>query len=135
MHSGSLDMLNKQQNKCIQQIDRGKTLSQIYKQLNILKLSDMIKLEQCKLGYQLRNKLLPEPLQQLFQARGGKKQHRYPTRNKALPNVQQHSGKLFHTSFMCKSLSAYGNLPFQLQREQKMGLFVKKTKKFFLSYY
>ena len=44
----------------------------------------MIKLEQCKLGYQLQNKLLPEPLQQLFQARGGKKQHRYPTRNKAL---------------------------------------------------
>ena len=36
---------------------------------------------------------------------------------------------------MCKSLSAYGNLPLQLQREQKMGLFVKKTKKLFLSYY
>ena len=49
--------------------------------------------------------------------------------------MQQHSGKLFHTSFMCKSLSAYGNLPLQLQREQKMGLFVKKTKKLFLSYY
>ena len=95
----------------------------------------MIKLEQCKLGYQLRNKLLPEPLQQLFQARGGKKQHRYPTRNKALPYVQSHSGNLFHTSFMCKSLSAYGSLPLQLQREQKMGSFVKKTKKFFLSYY
>ena len=95
----------------------------------------MIKLEQCKLGYQLRNKLLPEPLQQLFHARGGKKQHRYPTQNKALPNMQQHSGKLFHTSFMCKSLSACSNLPLQLQREQKMGLFVKKTKKLFLSYY
>ena len=94
----------------------------------------MIKLEQCKLGYQLRNKLLSEPLQQLFQARG-KKQHRYPTQNKALPNMQQHSGKMFHTSFMCKSLSAYGNLPLQIQREQKMGLFVKKTKKLFLSYY
>ena len=95
----------------------------------------MIKLEQCKLGYQLRSKLLPEPLQQLFQARGGKKQHRYPTRNKALPNKQQHSGKMFHMSFMCKSLSAYGSLPLQLQREQKMGSFVKKTKKFFLTYY
>ena len=58
-----------------------------------------------------------------------------PTRNKALPNMQQHSGKLFHMSFMCKNLSAYGNLPLQLQREQKMGLFVKKTKKLFLLYY
>ena len=77
--SESLDMLNRQQNKCIQQIDRSKSLTQMYKHLNILKLSDMIKLEQCKLGYQLQNKLLPEPLQQLFQARGGKKQHRYPT--------------------------------------------------------
>ena len=70
--SESLDMLNRQQNKCIRQIDRSKSLTQIYKHLNILKLSDMIKLEQCKLGYQLQNKLLPEPLQQLFQARGGK---------------------------------------------------------------
>ena len=49
--------------------------------------------------------------------------------------MQQHSGKMFQTSFMCKSLSVYGNLPLQLQREQKMGLFVKKTKKLFLSYY
>ena len=95
----------------------------------------MIKLEQCKLCYQLGNKLLPKPIQQLFQARGGRKQHRYPTQNKALPNVQSHSGNIFHTSFMYKSLSAYSSLPFQLQREQKMGLFVKKTKQFLLSNY
>ena len=51
--SESLGMLNKQQNKCIQEIDRSKSLTQIYKHFNILKLLDMIKLEQCKLGYQL----------------------------------------------------------------------------------
>ena len=51
--SESLDMLNRQQNKCIRLIDRSKFLTQIYKHLNILKLLDMIKLEQCKLGYQL----------------------------------------------------------------------------------
>ena len=116
-------------------MDRSKPVTQMYKDLNILKLPDMIKLEQCKLGYQLRNKLLPKPLQQLFHSRGGKKQHRYLTRNKALPNVQQHSGKSFHTRFMCKSLAVYSNLPLQLQREQKMGLFMKKTKLALLSSY
>ena len=44
--------------------------------------------------------------------------------------MQQHSGKMFHMSFMCKSLSAYGSLPLQLQREEKMGSFVKKLKNF-----
>ena len=79
LSSESLDMLNRQQNKCIRQMDRSKPVTQMYKDLNILKLPNMIKLEQCKLGYQLQNKLLPKPLQQLFHARGGKKQHRYPT--------------------------------------------------------
>ena len=74
-------------------------------------------------------------IQQLFQVRGGRKQHRYPTRNKALPNVQSHSGNILHTSFMCKSLSAYSSLLLHLQRVQKMGSFVKKTKQLFLSNY
>ena len=78
LSSESLDMLNRQQNKCIRQMDQSKPVTQMYKDLNILKLPDMIKLEQRKLGYQLRNKLLPKPLQQLFHARG-KKQHRYLT--------------------------------------------------------
>ena len=135
LNAGSLDILCKQQNKCVRQIERGKNLSKIYKNLNILKLTDMIKLEQCKLCYQLGNNLLPKPIQQLFQVRGGRKQHRYPTRNKALPNVQSHSGNIFHTSFMCKSLSAYSSLPLHLQRVQKMGSFVNKTKQLFLSNY
>ena len=56
----------------------------------------MIALEQSKLGYQLKNKLLPKPLQILFHT-GGEKKHHYPTRNKTLPNVQKHSGKSFDT--------------------------------------
>ena len=54
LSSESLDMLKRQQNKCIRQIDQSKPLTQMYKHLNILKLPDMIKLEQCKLGCQLQ---------------------------------------------------------------------------------
>ena len=124
----SLDMLIKQQNKCIRHMDQSKPTNQVYKDLRILKLSDMIKLELCKLGYQLCYKLLPEPLQELFHSRGGKKQHQYPTRNKSLPNVQAHSSKLFQMIFMHKSLSLYSTLPIQIQRVQNIHLFMKKIK-------
>ena len=131
----SLDMLSKQQNKCVHIIGQGKSVIQLYKDLKIFKLPDMIKWEQSKLGYQLWNKQLPGPLQQLFYSWGGRKQHRYPTRNKSLPNVQQHSGKLFHLSFMCKCLASYSNLPLNLQRTQNICLFMKKTKLELLSSY
>ena len=62
LSSESLDVLHKQQNKCIRQMDRSKTTSHMYRDMRILKLLDMIKLEQCKLGYQLWNNLLPAPL-------------------------------------------------------------------------
>ena len=61
-----LEDLLKQQQKCIQVICSAKSTTPInflFKELKILKLPDMIPLEQSKLGYQLKNKLLPKPLQ------------------------------------------------------------------------
>ena len=71
-----LEDLFKQQRKCIQVISSAKSttpISFLFKELRILKLHDMITLEQSKLGYQLKNKLLPKPLQTLFHTRGGEK--------------------------------------------------------------
>ena len=57
-------------------------------QLNILPLKRMIQFNLCKLGQQMTHKLLPKPLQDIINANGGKKTHRYPTRNKSTPNIQ-----------------------------------------------
>ena len=42
-------------------------------QLNILPLNNMIQFNLCKLGQQMTHKLLPQPLQNILNADGGKK--------------------------------------------------------------
>ena len=48
----------------------------------------MITQEQQQLGCKISHHLLPGPIHHLFDECGGKKQHIYPTRNKAVPNIQ-----------------------------------------------
>ena len=72
----------------------------LLKKLKVLKLRDMIDLELCKLGHQLKNKQLPMPILSLFNSRGGQKSHRYPTRGKDLPNIQTHTENKFNQFFM-----------------------------------
>ena len=79
------DDLYRQQKMCVCAICSAKSKAAtdpLFKCMRILKLQDMIMLEQCKLGYQLQHKLLPLLIQSLFNSRGGKKEHHYPTRNK-----------------------------------------------------
>ena len=133
-----LEDLFKQQRKCIQVICSAKSTTPInflFKELRILKLHDMIALEQSKLGYQLKNKLLPKPLQILFHTRGGEKKHHYPTRNKTLPNVQKHSGKSFNASLMYMCITSHSKLPFSIQRVTRLHLFAQRAKYKYLADY
>ena len=47
----------------------------LYKQLGIIWLPDLIKQEQYRLGYKISHKVLPEPLIDLFDKKGGKNCH------------------------------------------------------------
>ena len=80
------------------------------KDLKILWLEDIIKLELSKFGYRLSNNLLSGPIYQLMNSKGGLKQHRYLMQNKATPNLQRHESMLFNKSFMCKSIMIFNTL-------------------------
>ena len=76
MISGSsLKELSKLQIHCIEMIvhTRSTDISIAMHQLNILPLNRMIQFNLCKLGHQMTHKLLPQPLQNILNADGGKK--------------------------------------------------------------
>ena len=76
--------------------------------------------------------MMLQPIIDLFHLRGGKKVHRYPTRNKHLPNIQPHPSVMFNNSFLCKSLSVYNNLPGITKRAINLKAFMHKAKEKFI---
>ena len=91
--------------------------------------TELIMTEQAKLGYKVRGGLLLKAIQDLFDANGGEKVHRYPTRNKSLPNIQWHTNSTYNQSFMCKSLSAYISLPGITKQVHSIASFVNRIRK------
>ena len=118
--------LFKQQKQCMHILGNRKlreNVEPVFKELNILKFPDMVQLEMCKLGHQLKLKELPVPIIDEFNTCGGCKTHRYPTRHKDLPNIQKHQGTLINRSFICKGVSTYINLPLEIQRKKSKLVF------------
>ena len=88
----------------------------------------MITQEQQWLGYKISHHLLPGPIHHLFDKRGRKKQHRYPARNKAVPNIQQHHHKLYNSSFLCRNIVSYTKLPGTTRNSTSLECFSKKLR-------
>ena len=128
-----LKELKKAQKECISFIKKEST-EETLQTLGILPFQSMIQLKQCQLGYQLTHKLLPAPLQKIFDANGGKKSHRYPTRNKSTPNIQKHHSMLYNKSFLCQSIKQYSQLSNCVKKEPNVFKFVKKLKKHLLNF-
>ena len=120
--------LIKIQNQCLKLISPQIDSKDLYKNLQILQLTDMIQLELIKFGYKIAKHEQPLPLQELMNARGGKKIHRYPTRGKSVPNIQKHTSEIFNKSFIRKSMSEFSKLPDSIKNSKSIGNIVKKFK-------
>ena len=66
--------------RIIAKIPKSYDVDALYKSLGVIHFPDPIKQEQYKLGYKISHKILPEPLIALFDKKGGKKCHGYPTK-------------------------------------------------------
>ena len=101
--------LHKIQTSCLQHVFKCKDVWSI--DHNILSVNKLITLELCKMGYKLMHKLLPTPLHSSLRCdqnnKSLNKMHKYSTRNKAIPNYPKPTTKLYHTSYLCQSISAY----------------------------
>ena len=105
----------------------------LFKSLKIMKFEELRRLEQCKLAYKIKNKLLPKPILELFDSLG-KKTHHYNTRQKNLPNIKKHKSDLYNKSFLCKCILNYNELKsaiknslniYELTNKYKTELFAK----------
>ena len=119
-----LNELSKLQKQCVCIINKSSPTSDITGQFERLKIT----LNLCKLGHKISFNNLPKPIIQIFNFDGGKKQHRYPTRNQNVPNIQKHDTLLFNRSFLCKSLTEFSQLSMYLKMKKDHNKFVKQCK-------
>ena len=106
----------------------------LFKQSRMLPLHNMINVELAKLGYNINRKLLPKPILDIFDKNGGKKTHRYPTRNKMMQNVQKHHLTQFNHSFICRSMVIFTNLPNSIKLKTNIRGFVNSIKTHYIGY-
>ena len=97
--------------------------------LRIMKIEDLIKLELCKLAYQMKENLLPKPILDLFNV--NKKLHQYNTTFKNVPNIYRHKSNAYNKS-LCKSLSNFNTLNQQLKNARDKFSFVNIYKIYYL---
>ena len=103
--------LQKIQSECLRIFLNKDSIWQEAKTLGILDINKLIKLELNKLGYKMTHHLLPSELACCMQTdqnnKSLNKTHNYSTRNKAVPKNPKPTTKLYHNSFLCKSLTEY----------------------------
>ena len=92
-----------------------------------MRFTEIIEYKLCKLGYNLKKRLLPEPLIDLFE-NCSKKTHSYSTRNKNLPNIKRHTSREYNKSFLCKSLVYTHKLNYKTINSKNREEFVKNYK-------
>ena len=101
----------------------------LFEQEHIPTLQNLIDLEAAKFGYKISHNLIPKPIQNIVDAKNGKKTHTYHTRNKTTPNIQRHRSTQFNRSFLCRSISTYTSLPEELKQSKSYKNFCTKAKR------
>ena len=83
-----------------------------------MKVSEIIKLNNLKLGFKVQHSQLPENVSLACTSDTNKnpltKKHRYPTRRKQEPNHPKPQSKWYKSSFLTKSILEYQNLPAEI---------------------
>ena len=97
----------------------------IYKELKLLKIESIIKLEQVKLFYKINNRSCPSEILKEFKFNYGKS-----TRNKSNPNPPKHSTSRYNNSFLIKGISNWNSLPYNIKNKPTFNSFKSSAKKF-----
>ena len=96
LHKHLVHKLSKAQCTAVVLIDLNKSSKEIFKKIKILKVTDLIHLEQCKMGYKLCHNLLPESLAENMtkdhKHHSIVKNHQYATKSKKNSKPTQCNG-------------------------------------------
>ena len=108
-----------------------------YKQEGMLRLQDLINLENSKLGYQMEKELLPKNIIQLLWTDSKnislRKEHKYQTRGKNLPKLPTATKSKYHQGFQLACLRTYNKVSKEVRQSPNLTSFVMKIKKQMLS--
>ena len=133
LRKGQLQEIFAVQRKCVNLIG-GTTPFTSHK---ISTIHELVKLEQCKLGYRLCKGLLPVGLQRVmltdYNLCSTVKTHSYRTRSKNIPNRPSTKLNLYHNSFLYSSIKSYSDLPVDVRDSANLKIFVRKCKKMLLA--
>ena len=127
-----VNKLEKAQCSAVMLINPNSRVDEIFRNCKILKFTDMVQLEQCKMGYKLCHNLLPSKLTQnmLLDHRSHSivKEHRYPTRCKSIPNLPGAITAKYRSSFLYSAIKEYSALDNNLKQAKNLHVFVKNCK-------
>ena len=125
------------QQKAVALIDPSKKIEELFRRNKILKVTDLIQLKLCKLGYKLCHDLLPKKLADNLRKDHNQvsieKTHKYATRSKTIPNLPQAVGAKYRSSFLYNCIKAYGEIDSAVRQAKNLSIFVKACKLRYLS--
>ena len=108
-----------------------------FKKEKMLRLQDLIQLENRKLGYQLEKNLLPLNLHKLLwtdsRNKTLQKTHQYNTRGNHLPNLPKVSTVNYQRGFQFQSIKDYEATPVEIRKLSTLSSFIRKLKAYLLS--
>ena len=99
----------------------------LFKKWKILNLNELLELELGKIVFKYVNKLLPEPLANIFETNN--MNHNYFTRYGNYPRIGKHSKLIYNKSFLCKGPSTWINLDESIRNSNNLKHFTHLFKK------
>ena len=129
LNAASTEEVFKMQKACTRLVNKKKknaATNILFKTNKILKLPDVINLELIKYGLKLSRQDLPSPIEGIMNDKGGKKTHRYPMHNKAIPNIQIHKCTQFNNTYLCKDVSVLSASKDCIKGAQHLSICIKE---------
>ena len=131
------EKLQKLQNKAFTLIFHKDPTISNYHSNKILRIKDLIKLENCKLVYNCLNGTIPEKIREAVLTDSHQqsliKSHNYNTRYKHNPNHPRAKLNHYQNSFLCACVRDYDALPAVTHQIKTLPLFLSRCKSYLLS--
>ena len=121
------------QRNAVKLIDKSMPTDKVFTKYHILPFEQLVRLEQCKLGFKLCNNLLPQNLAKSMKYDHNMqiiiKTHKYSTRNKHIPNLPHARVEKYCNSFLYRAIKEYSDLNPTLHNCKTLSTFSHKCKR------